>query len=143
MHEFFEFVKHHWGLWLSFIIILFFLIVLEVRARASRHVVSPQDAVLLMNRQNAKVFDIRDNNLYQAGHIKGAVSVRFNDVMKNPEGLLKNIKESILLVCQSGQQSAIVANQLRRHGFTDVHVLDGGMRAWQSTHMPIMKDKSE
>ena len=145
MQAFVVFVKQHWGLWLSFVVLLLSFLALEIKARRDRRAVSPQNAVLLMNREQAQVFDLRDEDLYQQGHIKGAKLVIFNELMKNPESLNSDISVNspFILVCQSGQQSAIVANQLRRHGFTGGHVLEGGMRAWKHANMPVDKLGSE
>ena len=45
----------------------------------------------------------------------------------------------MLLVCQTGQQSNKASHIVRAAGYTEVHVLQGGLTAWQQAGMPVVK----
>jgi rhodanese-related sulfurtransferase len=45
----------------------------------------------------------------------------------------------LLLVCQNGLQSNKASRVVRDAGYTDVHVLQGGLTAWQQAGMPVVK----
>lgn len=44
----------------------------------------------------------------------------------------------LALYCRSGRMSAIAAQSLLRHGYTDVVELDGGMTAWRAAGRPLV-----
>jgi rhodanese-related sulfurtransferase len=52
---------------------------------------------------------------------------------------VKNKSNPVLLVCQTGQQSHKAASLVTEAGFAEVHVLDGGVDAWQKAGMPVVK----
>jgi phage shock protein E len=49
----------------------------------------------------------------------------------------KNAK--IVLYCQSGRMSAIAAEELFKCGYTNIWNLDGGMSAWESAGLPLIR----
>jgi rhodanese-related sulfurtransferase len=44
-----------------------------------------------------------------------------------------------LLICQTGQQSQKASRTLSEAGYAEVHVLQGGLDAWQKAGMPVVK----
>jgi rhodanese-related sulfurtransferase len=45
----------------------------------------------------------------------------------------------VLLVCQTGQQSNKAVRVVQDAGYAEVHVLEGGLNAWQQAGMPVVK----
>jgi len=68
-----EFVTNHWILVAVFLALLAALAVVESQ-RAGRKV-GPQEAVMLLNRDEAVVVDIREKKEFSEGHIKGAIHI--------------------------------------------------------------------
>ena len=48
--------------------------------------------------------------------------------------------QPLILVCPRGLQSSALANQLKKQGYL-VHVLAGGIEAWQNAELPLNKGK--
>jgi rhodanese-related sulfurtransferase len=46
-----------------------------------------------------------------------------------------------VLVCQVGQTATTAAKRLRKAGFAQVAVLEGGIQAWQSADLPLVKGR--
>ena len=44
-----------------------------------------------------------------------------------------------MIVCESGMRARRAAALLAKEGYTDVSVLDGGIRSWQEAQLPIAK----
>ena len=42
-------------------------------------------------------------------------------------------------MCQTGQQSQKASQAVSEAGYTEVHVLQGGLDAWQKAGMPVVK----
>ncbi len=70
MENFSVFIAKHMELFYGFSAILIALMVVEfIRAKRAQVRVSPKEAVLLINKQNAAVLDIRTSDHYRNGHI--------------------------------------------------------------------------
>ncbi len=135
MEQFFTFVVHHWALWLSLVVILFMIIRDEMSSNINPSAISPQHAVTLMNHQNAVVYDLRDKDTYDKGHVINALNKSLEVIEKQK----KHMKKAIVLICDTGEQSAQAVKKLKREGFEQVHALKGGMRAWLSAELPLEK----
>ncbi len=78
--------------------------------------------------QKLVIVDLREPELFRAGHIPGAQNIpldQFNDRLKelNPES-------KIVLVCHMGPMGDQAGALLAERGYTDVWNLKGGMAAW-------------
>ncbi|HEY3598283.1 MAG TPA: rhodanese-like domain-containing protein [Paraburkholderia sp.] len=96
-------------------------------------------ATQLINRRNAVVVDLRPAADFANGHLPSARHVEFAELQAKVGQLVKNKSNPVLLVCQTGQQSNKAARVVRDAGYAEVHVLDGGVNAWQKAGMPVVK----
>jgi rhodanese-related sulfurtransferase len=139
--QIFQFIAHHWVLVSLFFIILLAIIVYEIiNAKAGGKRISPQQAVLLMNHQHAVVVDLRSSEVFKKGHIIDALNIPAADLLKDQAKIEKHKEKPIVLVCAMGQQAPKVAEQLKKQGFHHVTVLNGGLQAWQSASLPLVKE---
>lgn len=92
-------------------------------------------AIQMANRQQGIWVDVRPAEQFQAGHIAQARNVPFDGLDKKAANLPKN--KPLIVVGDGGRDASRAAAQLRTLGFTDVHVLDGGMRAWTQAALPV------
>ncbi len=100
--------------------------------------VSSAEAVQLINREKALVLDVCEPGEFAAGHVKGARNVPLAQVSGSTD-LPKKMDQPIVVVCLSGMRAGRAAGQLRKAGYTRVHVLAGGMNAWREAGMPVEK----
>ena len=135
-----EFIINHWPLWVALVIILLVICVNEIMLqKKDAEQVSSATAVDLMNHEDAVVLDLRPLDTYRAGHIINAIHVAEADFDSQKMSKYKN--KLILLVCTQGLQSQSLAKRLRVQGFTQPMVLAGGMTAWMSSGLPVVKGK--
>lgn len=100
---------------------------------------SAAEATLLINRDEAKVVDVREPDEFAAGHLPDAINIPLGQLAKRV-GELDNWKTFPLLVyCASGGRSARACTDLRKQGFEKLHNLDGGVSAWQKAGLPVRK----
>jgi rhodanese-related sulfurtransferase len=115
------------------------LILPMVRRGATGATVTPQEATLMMNRQDAVVLDVREQEQFQKSHILHARNVplsRFEDAA----GELQKLKaKPVIVACETGSRSGKAAAMLRKSGFEKVHTLAGGLAAWQQAGLPVEK----
>jgi rhodanese-related sulfurtransferase len=101
---------------------------------------SPLQLVQLMNRNNAVVIDIRQAPLFAEGHIIDAISMPAEDIENKLKKIEKYKSKPVVLTCLTGNESPRTAAVLAKNGFENIHVLNGGIRAWRDADMPLVKE---
>lgn len=96
-------------------------------------------AVQLINHQDALVLDVREDIEYDAGHIANARHIPVGKLEGRLQELEKFKSKPIVVVCRSGMRSNRACSVLRKHGFANVHNLEGGINAWQQASLPVAK----
>lgn len=138
-----EFIGAHPILSMAFVGLTAAIVINEIsRLRRGYSALSPAQLTLLMNRENALVVDISPLNDYEKGHILGAKHVAMSQF--DPENkLLTKVRElPVVVVCRSGMTAGNAAARLVKAGFKNVHVLEGGVQAWQSAELPLVRGKA-
>lgn len=93
--------------------------------------ISPEDAKRIMDSGEEYILlDVREQNEYDEGHIKGAVLIPYTEIEDRAESELLNKNEQILVYCRSGRRSKIAAESLVRLGYTNVKEF-GGIIDWR------------
>jgi rhodanese-related sulfurtransferase/glyoxylase-like metal-dependent hydrolase (beta-lactamase superfamily II) len=89
-----------------------------------------------------QVLDVRERHEWEAGHVPGSVHVPYHDIRDVPREL--DPERPIAVICGSGQRSAVAASLLQRAGAAEViHVVEGGVPAWQRAGWPIREPRPE
>ena len=83
---------------------------------------------LLNGREDILVVDVRSEGAYEQGHVPGAMSAPTDEL----EARLAEVphEAKVIVTCRSGRSSAGAVDRLLAAGFTNVHQMIGGMRAW-------------
>jgi len=108
-------------------------------SRRGRGGLSAAEATQLINRRNAVVIDLRPSADFANGHLPSARHIEFAELQAKVGQLVKNKSNPVLLVCQTGQQSHKAVRIVQDAGYAEVHVLQGGLNAWQQAGMPVVK----
>jgi rhodanese-related sulfurtransferase len=101
--------------------------------------VTPGQATLLINRDDALVVDVREPAEYGAGHVLGARNVPLARIAAGGAELAKRKDKPVITYCETGNRSTGAAAALRKQGFTHVFSLSGGMKAWREAGLPVEK----
>ncbi|WP_164011056.1 rhodanese-like domain-containing protein [Pyxidicoccus trucidator] len=88
---------------------------------------------------HASLVDVREPSEFDGllGHLDGARLVPLATVLDVAASWPRNA--DVLLVCRSGGRSAKAAAQLVARGFTRVMNLRGGMLAWNTAELPVVR----
>lgn len=132
-----EFIVHHWDLWLALGIILILLLIYELRTYQTIQL-PPQEAVLFINRERAAIIDIRSADAFKQGHIINAVHAKPDDY--KTASFAKYKTKPLLIVCSANANAVQIKKQWSASGFAHVHTLAGGIEAWQTAGLPLIKD---
>lgn len=99
--------------------------------------ISPLEATLLMNREDAVIIDVREASEWSAGHIANARHIPLGQLDKRLSELEKFKGKTVIVHCQSGNRSASACRRLGKSGFEKVHNLAGGIAAWTDAGLPV------
>lgn len=97
--------------------------------------VGPLDVAALQAR-GAVLVDVREDDEWIAGHAPDAVHVPLGGV---GEAVSRFMGREVLMVCRSGARSGRAAETLGAAG-VDVRNVSGGMSAWASAGLPVVRD---
>jgi rhodanese-related sulfurtransferase len=135
-----EFVTNHLFLAMTFIGLFALLIIGEIRGRTSGvGTIGPMDATRLINHSNAIVLDVRESKETQDGTIINSIHIPLADLQNQLKRIEKYKEKPVIAYCRSGHRSANACSTLRKHGFTQVYNLRGGIMAWQKDNLPLVK----
>jgi rhodanese-related sulfurtransferase len=101
---------------------------------------SPNMAVLLINRQSPLILDVRDEKEFAEGHLPEAKNIPLAALDKRLAEIETWKDKPVLVNCKSGARSETACNLLHRQGFTKLNSLAGGIAAWQTAKLPVSKD---
>lgn len=76
------------------------------------------------------VLDVRSAAEFETLHIKGSYNVPLPLLAEHTEELAKKLDTKVVLVCQSGVRATEAKTKLASAGFSEAHVLDGGVPAY-------------
>ena len=79
--------------------------------------------------QSLVIVDVREPELFKAGHIPGAINIPYPDVKTRTLVELKP-DQNIVFVCHGGPMGDELAAILAEKGYKQVRNLTGGMRLW-------------
>jgi len=87
---------------------------------------------LLDSATPPRVLDVRTPGEFETAHIAGAYNVPLDLLQEHRDEIIKHLDEDVVLVCRSGQRAAQAEETLRNSGLSNVHILDGGITAWET-----------
>lgn len=93
--------------------------------------ISQEEAKTIMStNQNAVVLDVRTQEEYDSGHIKGAVLLPVDAITEESAQEVIPAKDTqVLVYCRSGNRSVTASKALAQLGYTEVYEF-GGINTW-------------
>ncbi|RRD45221.1 rhodanese-like domain-containing protein [Tessaracoccus sp. OH4464_COT-324] len=101
------------------------------------------DETLMALSKGAVLIDVRTQNEYEAGHAPGARPVNPKALKEDPieaihgDDILADRDAAIVVMCDNGLRSGLVARSLRERGILAESVA-GGLYAWGRAGNPIL-----
>ena len=83
--------------------------------------------------------DVREESEWAAGHAAGALHLGKGIIERDIEVQVPEKNTKLVLYCGGGYRSALVADALRKMGYSSALSLDGGWRAYQTSGLPVYK----
>jgi rhodanese-related sulfurtransferase len=135
-----QFVIHNWYLFVALVVVLVLLVMPNVmQLMYGIKSLAPTQAVILTNREAGVFVDVAEAKEYQAGHIPNALNVPLALIGQGVPQLDKHKEHPVIVVGRVGNQALKAATALHKRGFKSVHVLAGGMPAWEKENLPLVR----
>ncbi len=96
---------------------------------------------LLDGGGECQVIDVREFSEFNSERIADAQLMPLSNFEKHADEI--DHTKPVYLMCRSGNRAKQAAEKLARKGFTDIHVVEGGMLAWKEASLPVVKGESK
>ena len=100
---------------------------------------TPTDATIWINRRKANVIDLRTEEDFKLGHLPNAKNVAIENLESSLKSLKLEQKYPVVVIGRGPAHSQKAAKELRALGYEEVGVLEGGINAWQTSGLPLVK----
>ena len=107
-----------------------FIFILLIFSGIVQAQVSLDDARLLLDSGNITVIDIRERNEHATGVAKGMKLIPMSTLDTQLIEILKDPKQSVLLICNTQNRSKKVVLDFQSRGYSNVQYVIGGMSEW-------------
>lgn len=92
---------------------------------------------LLKTPTPPRVLDVRTPGEFETAHIAGSYNVPLDLLREHRDEITQHLDEDVVLVCRSGQRAAQAEETLRDVGLPNVHILAGGISAWEANGFAV------
>lgn len=101
--------------------------------------VNPGEATLLINREDARVLDVRESSEFAGGHIPDAINIPGGKLLDRLHEIEKHKDKPLIVCCAAGMRSNKACRELKQKGFEKLYNLSGGVDAWSAASYPLHK----
>lgn len=90
------------------------------------------------HRERLMILDVRDENEWAGGHIKGAMHTYVGHLEQRIADIPRD--RPIAIICNVGNRASVAASILLKEGYNEVYNVLGGMKAWINAGYSVIKD---
>lgn len=87
------------------------------------------------------ILDVCEKAEFEKAHIPDSINHPLGSISAENNPLMKLKNKTTIIICQSGARSNKAAKKLLGLGFTDLHVLSGGLASWTKENLPVITSK--
>lgn len=113
----------------------------QADASMSARRISREEAMKLVKADKAVFVDVRSRQSYDAGHIKGALSIPGSQLTSRLKELPYGKMVITYCACVEEHSAAVAVVNLNNHGIRNAAALVGGWNEWTALGLPIEKAK--
>lgn len=105
-------------------------------SRQESAAIDVDEAKRRLDAGEALLVDVREPDEWHAGHVAGATHIPLGTIASRAATLPTDYE--ILVICRTGNRSAMAQEQLERAGLTNVANVAGGVTAWAERGYPVI-----
>lgn len=140
MAQYLEFASNHPFLVTALVLIILLMIMNESRRKLlGFKEVGANEAVRLMNNEEALMLDVREEGEFKDGHVINSVHIPLGVLESRLKEIEAHKEKPVIVYCRTGQRAAKAGTVLQRQGFKSIYKLNGGMLAWSDAGLPVKR----
>ncbi len=140
MAQYLEFAGNHPFLVTALVLIILLMIMNESRRKLlGFKEVGANEAVRLMNNEEALMLDVREEGEFKDGHVINSVHIPLGVLESRLKEIEAHKEKPVIVYCRTGQRAAKAGTVLQRQGFKSIYKLNGGMLAWSDAGLPVKR----
>jgi len=112
-------------------------------ANLSSALAADEVADLLARPAPLTILDVRTPAEFATAHIPGSFNVPLDLLPEHASAIGTAVGEPVVLVCRSGIRALQAEQALRAADLPRLHVLDGGLAAWETAGLPINRGRQK
>lgn len=97
----------------------------------------------LLRERNAVILDVRSPGEFASLHVEGSHNLPLDLLQDHAADVVQRTNGPIAVLCAQGVRSQQAARTLSAAGGADVHVLAGGIQAWQSAGGEVIRGQGQ
>jgi rhodanese-related sulfurtransferase len=90
-------------------------------------------------RDAPRLLDVRTPAEFGTAHIPGSYNVPLDLLKEHRDELRQHLDQDVVLVCRSGNRAGQAESLLAAAGLPNLHVLEGGVVAWEKAGAPLRR----
>ena len=110
---------------------------LVAEAKKNIREISPVEAREQIERGEAILIDVREDNSFREEHATGAKHLSRGVLELEIEEEIPDTSQPIICYCGGGSRSALATESLQKMGYANVRSMAGGLRAWKEAGLPV------
>lgn len=136
-----QFIAQHTIMVVAWVVLLVLVLVTFIKNVSNKvQVIDNTQAILLMNKQDGVLVDLRTDEEYKKGHIINSIHLLPSEIKNNQLRNIEKYKEMpVILACNTGINANASATLLVKQGFTKVYTLKEGIAGWKAANLPLVK----
>lgn len=100
-------------------------------------------ADVLRNNLAVKLIDVRTATEFESMHIPGSYNVPLDQIGEHRAELRDSLREPVVIICRTGNRARQAAEQLRAAHLEHIHILEGGLVAWEASGETVRKSERQ
>ena len=94
---------------------------------------------LLGHGADLRLLDVRTPAEFESAHITGSYNVPLDTLAEHAAELHRHLDVPVVVICRTGNRAAQAEARLAAEGMANLHVLDGGIAAWESSGHDVVR----
>lgn len=110
-------------------LLTYFLVTRFVPVKGLQNLNADQFKERVNQKSKVLLVDVREPHEFKAGHIPSAINIPLSQLNSRVKEI--SPKNEVLLYCRSGMRSKQAGRILKKHGYSNLAHLRGGITAWR------------
>lgn len=127
----------------TILIMISILFIIEIKDyKYKKNGLTPQEAVKLLNNNNAIIIDLREEILFNKCYILNSINIPYNKINEN-KNIITKYKKNILILIENKKNNKTAINLFKNYGCNNIMYIVDGIDSWIRNDLPTYKKEQK